>query len=112
MEFHEIPNRPRGRCRRALRLDDEARADQAGDRETALIFLRLRAWKRSSRVRSSNGRGAFMIFRRHALLLVLMTMPVMLAGCATYDLIQPPPAQTRPISITFSNAGPSGWSDL
>jgi hypothetical protein len=52
-----------------------------------------------------------MTFRLRVLSLVLVT-PMMLGGCATYDLMKPPPAQTQPISITFSNAGPNGWTDL
>src|ERR1700749_2648404 len=55
--------------------------------------------------------GLSMTLRMRALSLVLLT-PIMLAGCATYDLVQPPPAQTKPISVAFSSAGPSGWTDL
>jgi hypothetical protein len=53
-----------------------------------------------------------MKFRMRALSLVFLAAPVMLAGCATYDFSKPPPAQSQPISVSFSNEGPNGWTDL
>ena len=51
-----------------------------------------------------------MKFHLRALSVAVLAAP--LAGCATYDLIKPPPAQSQPIAIAFSNEGPSGWTDL
>lgn len=53
-----------------------------------------------------------MKFRARALSLVILAAPVALAGCATYDFSKPPPAQSQPISVSFSNEGPNGWTDL
>jgi uncharacterized membrane protein len=44
--------------------------------------------------------------------LVFMMMPVALGGCATYDMIKPPPAGSASISVVYSNEGPSSWTDL
>ncbi|MBV8978458.1 MAG: hypothetical protein JO261_11380 [Alphaproteobacteria bacterium] len=53
-----------------------------------------------------------MTFNGARFLLILLATPVMLAGCATYDFVQPPPPQSQPIAVTFSSTGPSGWTDL
>jgi hypothetical protein len=34
------------------------------------------------------------------------------AGCASFDMIKQPPVLKQPISIAYSEEGPSGWTDL
>jgi hypothetical protein len=45
------------------------------------------------------------------LAILVLIAPVM-AGCATFDNIKVAPAESQPISVVYSNEGPSGWSDL
>ncbi len=43
---------------------------------------------------------------------LVLAGPVLLGGCATYDLSSPPPAQTAPVAIVYSSDGASGWNDV
>ena len=42
----------------------------------------------------------------------LGVMSAALSGCATYNMMKPPPAQTQPVTVVYTPEGPSGWNDL
>lgn len=44
--------------------------------------------------------------------LLIVAGPMMLGGCASFDLVKPAPPQPQPINVVYSGEGPSGWTDL
>jgi len=43
---------------------------------------------------------------------VMLGALFMSAGCASFDMIKQPPILKQPISIAYTEEGPSGWTDL
>jgi hypothetical protein len=53
-----------------------------------------------------------MAYRAKALCALFLFAAPFVSGCATYDRIKSPPAESAPISLVYGNEGASGWNDL
>ena len=53
-----------------------------------------------------------MAYKARALCALFLFAAPIISGCATYDRIKPPPAESAPISVSTGTEGASGWNDL